>query len=313
MMGDQQQMALPWTTQHRDMWRGYKVTGPPETFVREKFKEEVNFDILELYSKLVNDGVFSMQKKSRRIDLVGKEMQYWARWTKQETFSLCAFVFHELHPSQVQLCFWDTKDSFPDVKEYIDKRFLIIVVGAGKGEFYHHVLDSKRKEWEVFDPNEFATWNTHTQIVTVLKEELPRSFLNFRIVLNNSAKSNIYWRQGSWVSAPATVVKFVETLIRISWCHHVVFQGPRALERLTTFHWNKLGNITCDYDRLLEKQDTSFVWDLRLLTNTKNNTNNNDEVIFEYVTGKLIDSYLSHGCISVRTYAFVLGNDPRLE
>ena len=158
-----------------------------------------------------------------------------------------------------------------------------------------------------------TTWDTHTHLVTVLKEELPRSFLNFRIVLNNSAKSNIYWRQGSWVSAPATVVKFVETLIRISWCHHVVFQGPRALERLTTFHWNKLGNITCDYDWLLEKQDTSFVWDLRLLTNTKNNTNNNDEVIFEYVTGKLINSYLSHGCISVRTYAFVLGNDPRLE
>ena len=115
------------------------------------------------------------------------------------------------------------KIDFPDVKEYIDKRFLIIVVGAGKGEFYHHVLDSKWKEWEVFDSNEFATWDTHTHLVTVLKEELPRSFLNFRIVLNNSAKSNIYWRQGSWVSAPATVVKFVETLIRISWCHHVDF------------------------------------------------------------------------------------------
>ena len=111
------------------------------------------------------------------------------------------------------------------------------------------------------------------------------------------------------MSAPATVVKFVETLIRLSWCYHVVFQGPRALERLTTFHWNKMGNITCNYDQLRKQQDTSYMWDLQVLT-TKNNTNNNKEVIFEYVTSKLIDSYLSHGCISVRMYAFVLGNTP---
>ena len=69
--------------------------------------------------------------------------------------------------------------TLPDERDYINKRFLIIVVG-GKGEFYHHVLDSTRKEWEVFDSNEFATWDTHTLLVNALKEELPRSFLDFR-------------------------------------------------------------------------------------------------------------------------------------
>ena len=51
-MGDQQQMSLPWTTQHWDMWRCYKVTGPPKTFVREIFKEEGNCDILEFHNKV---------------------------------------------------------------------------------------------------------------------------------------------------------------------------------------------------------------------------------------------------------------------
>ena len=304
MMGDQQPVTLPWTPQHRDMWRRHKDTGRPEDYAREKIKEEGDFDISDLHKKLDENGVFSGSQKSRRVDLIGKDIKYWARWNADETFSLFAFVFHELHPSDINLCFWETGVDFPDVAGNLHRRFLIIIV-CRNGEFYHHVIDTTRKEWDVFDSNKDAEWSHHTDMIDDLKEELPRPFGKFRIVLNNPAKSNIYWRQGHWMSAPATVVKFVETLIRLSTCHHVVFQGHRSTERLLQDQWNQLGSIKCDTHRLRNQRQNSIVWDLEAFTNKS------DDVIFEYVTGKLIDSFLSQNCISVRTYAFVKGNDPR--
>ena len=57
-MGDQQSMTLPWTPQHRDMWRCHKDTGWPEDYVCKKRKEEGGFHIFELHKKLEDHGVF---------------------------------------------------------------------------------------------------------------------------------------------------------------------------------------------------------------------------------------------------------------
>ena len=103
------------------------------------------------------------------------------------------------------------------------------------------------------------------------------------ISTSNPAKSNIYWHQDPWVSAPATVVKFMETLIRLSLCHHVVFQGHRSTDCLLQDQWNQLDNIKCNNSSVEESATEQYscgIWNPSPTRVTN--------AILEYVTGKKI-------------------------
>jgi hypothetical protein len=100
----------------------------------------------------------------------------------------------------------------------------------------------------------------------------------FVVILNDEQKSNIY-QQLNWTCPATTVVKVVESLIRLHLFDDVEFVGDRANQRMIDEHWNSLGGQVAK-----KKTSHQRVWEGSRL-------DKGDSAILDYCLTTLVRSF----------------------
>jgi len=110
----------------------------------------------------------------------------------------------------------------------------------------------------------------------------------FKISVSPKNKSTLFQQDTTWTCGPYTVVKVVQTILRLHFDEGIPFSGIRANQRLVNEDWLTLGNMKLDIQHTVTPvEGVSQVW----------NGVATDNDILSYIADTLLISFQDKKCL----------------